>query len=123
LCLLCQGYIYIEAYKENAVKEATSGLRLIRNSKAPHMVPLKEVPESITVNIDAKAPIGRWACQQVGWQPVDSLGGWRAFRCTGVCVFFHVVLSSVEGGINSKRGGDQRIMSPRIISTMLNACK
>ena len=40
------------------MREATKGLRIIRNSKDPHMVPMGEMAESITVNLAAKAPVG-----------------------------------------------------------------
>lgn len=53
-----QGYIYIEAYKESHVKDAVRGLRNIYSSKAPKLVPVKEMVDAITVNRKAKAMIG-----------------------------------------------------------------
>ena len=60
LCSLLpvQGYIYIEAYKESHVKDAVRGLRNIYLSKAPKLVPVKEMVDAITVNRKAKAMIG-----------------------------------------------------------------
>ena len=55
---LLQGYIYIEAYKESHVKDAVRGLRNIYTSKAPKLVPVKEMVDAITVNRKAKAMIG-----------------------------------------------------------------
>ena len=55
---LPQGYIYIEAYKESHVKDAVRGLRNIYTSKAPKLVPVKEMVDAITVNRKAKAMIG-----------------------------------------------------------------
>ena len=53
-----QGYIYIESYKESHVKDAVRGLRNIYTSKAPKLVPIKEMVDAITVNRKAKAMIG-----------------------------------------------------------------
>ena len=53
-----QGYIYIEAYKESHVKDSVRGLRNIYSSKAPKLVPVKEMVDAITVNRKAKAMIG-----------------------------------------------------------------
>lgn len=57
-----QGYIYIEAYKESHVKDAVRGLRNIYLSKAPKLVPVKEMVDAITVNRKAKAMIGTSHC-------------------------------------------------------------
>lgn len=62
-----KGFLYIEAFKETHVREATRGLRIIRNSKDPHMVPLREMAESITVNLAAKAPIGSCVIEMAEW--------------------------------------------------------
>ena len=50
-----QGYFYVEAYKEDHVKEAIRGLRSIFISKGAALVPLNEMVEALTVSSKASA--------------------------------------------------------------------
>ncbi len=68
---LLQGYIYIEAYKESHVKDAVRGLRNIYTSKAPKLVPVKEMVDAITVNRKAKAMIGMRILPVVQQEPLQ----------------------------------------------------
>ena len=54
----CQGYMYVEAYKEAHVMEAIRGLRNVLVSKGAKLVPLSEMIEAITVNTKAKKAMG-----------------------------------------------------------------
>ena len=53
-----QGYIYIESVKESHVKDAISGLRMIRVSKGAKLVPEKEMVDAITISHTAKSTLG-----------------------------------------------------------------
>ncbi len=53
-----QGYIYIESVKESHVKDAISGLRMIRVSKGAKLVPEKEMVDAITISHTAKSILG-----------------------------------------------------------------
>ncbi|GAB4821977.1 hypothetical protein N2152v2_009023 [Parachlorella kessleri] len=57
-----QGYFYVEAHKEAHVKEALRGLRMIYGSKAPKLVPLKEMVDAVSVPRTAVKPLdaGAW---------------------------------------------------------------
>jgi transcription elongation factor SPT5 len=54
-----KGFIYVEAHKEAHVGEAVRGLRSLYSSKAPILVPLREMGDALTVAAVAGARIAR----------------------------------------------------------------
>ncbi len=52
---MSQGFVYIEAYKQDHVGEAIKGLRMFFPSKGIRLVPIKEMVDAITVSRKVKA--------------------------------------------------------------------
>lgn len=75
----CQGYMYVEAYKEAHVMEAIRGLRNVLVSKGAKLVPLSEMVEAITVNTKAKKAMG-----ETSYSTIIALWAWLIFAAVRV---------------------------------------